>query len=105
MTFCGVCCEVYAVITDEPEIWIQCDSCLKWFHFECADIDPKSVPEQLFIYTVLAMLFCIYVLMKIFICFSLSPIEIFFQHLYIPGQMPFLSPTLLGRGKEGHSTN
>ena len=46
VTFCGVCCEVYAEVTDEPEDWIQCDSCLKWFHFECANIDPKSVPEQ-----------------------------------------------------------
>ena len=106
--------DVYAEITDEPQDWIHCDSCLKWFYFECANIDPKSVPEQFvcdfvnFIYAVLAMMFCIYVLMKIlcaFHCPQYIIIEIFFQLLYIPGQMPFLSPTLLGRGKEGHLTN
>lgn len=46
LTFCGVCCEVYAEVTDEPEDWIQCDICLKWFHFVCASVDPKSVPEH-----------------------------------------------------------
>ena len=44
--YCGVCQLPYKDITDEVEDWIECDSCSKWFHYQCVGITSQDVPEQ-----------------------------------------------------------
>lgn len=36
-TFCGVCEQLYAELTEENENWIR-DICPTWYHFECVGI-------------------------------------------------------------------
>ena len=64
LTFCGVCCEVYAEVRDEPEDRIQCESCLKWFHFECASMIQNQYQSSLFV--TLARYLCLIILYKFF---------------------------------------
>ena len=45
-TFCGVCEQLYAELTEENENWIQCDICPTWYHFECVGIHTTSLPEN-----------------------------------------------------------
>ncbi|MEQ2292149.1 hypothetical protein AMECASPLE_020097 [Ameca splendens] len=26
--------------------WIQCDSCIRWYHLQCMNMDPAEVPER-----------------------------------------------------------
>ena len=44
-TKCGVCNEEYEEKTVEEEVWIQCDSCLLWFHTHCVSIKPDAIPD------------------------------------------------------------
>ncbi len=41
-----VCGEEYVECTDQIQYWIGCDACDHWYHCECVDVDPHSVPEN-----------------------------------------------------------
>ena len=45
-TFCGICQQMYAELTEENEHWIQCDICPKWYRFECVGIHTTSLPKN-----------------------------------------------------------
>ena len=45
---CGICGAVYCDETEEPEYWIDCDSCDSWFHGTCINVTPDSEPEKYF---------------------------------------------------------
>ena len=45
--FCGVCGRSYEEETEEPEVWIECELCSKWFHCSCENLtSPPSEDEQ-----------------------------------------------------------
>lgn len=35
---CGMCGDPYEEETDEVQNWIGCDSCDKWYHWECVGV-------------------------------------------------------------------
>ena len=41
---CGVCGEEYEE-TPEEELWIECSTCMLWFHADCVGINPSKIPE------------------------------------------------------------
>ena len=41
--YCGQCGKEYEEETDEPELWVACDLCDKWYHARCEHL--SSVPE------------------------------------------------------------
>lgn len=43
---CGVCKAVFQEETEEEELWVGCESCDRWFHAVCVNIDLQSVPEE-----------------------------------------------------------
>ena len=42
---CGVCDEEYEEETLEEELWIECNSCLSWFHGDCVGVFSTNIPE------------------------------------------------------------
>ena len=42
---CGVCREEYEEETPEEELWIECSTCMLWFHADCVGINPSKIPE------------------------------------------------------------
>ena len=46
--YCGVCHDQYVEYTDQEEMWIGCESCSAWFHFDCVGITAGAVPEEFF---------------------------------------------------------
>ena len=47
-TKCGVCQAVFQEETEEEELWVGCESCVKWFHAVCVNIDLQCVPEEFY---------------------------------------------------------
>ena len=43
--FCS-CGEEYLDFTDEVEQWIGCDNCNQWYHCECVNVAPSSIPDS-----------------------------------------------------------
>ena len=39
--FCGDCGKLYEAETKEPEVWIECSLCSKWFHCSCESSTPN----------------------------------------------------------------
>lgn len=40
---CGVCQAVFQEETEEEELWVGCESCARWFHAVCVNIDLQCV--------------------------------------------------------------
>ena len=45
---CGVCQAVFQEETEEEELWVGCEACVRWFHAVCVNIDIQCVPEKFF---------------------------------------------------------
>lgn len=43
---CTVCGHKFIEETEEPELWIQCDQCDLWVHWDCAGIQEE--PEKFY---------------------------------------------------------
>ncbi len=46
--YCSVCSQKFLEETEEPELWIQCERCDAWLHWDCAGI--LEEPEHFFCY-------------------------------------------------------
>lgn len=44
--YCTVCGQKFVEETEEPELWIQCEKCNAWLHYDCAGIEEE--PEHFF---------------------------------------------------------
>ena len=44
---CGICGVLFAD-SDEPELWVGCDTCDTWYHGDCVNINSENEPEKFY---------------------------------------------------------